>query len=445
MHIGKRAIVIGAGIGGLSAAKALVDSFEEVLVLEREVLTPAVVPRAGIPQGRHPHSLLPGGALALSELFDDFPQLLRDAGANVTDFGKRMRYEFAGQDPLPEREVGIDIHICTRPLVESVVRRSVEACEGIIILDGRRVTGLVWSDEERTVNGVRCATQEGVAEIHAADLVVDASGRGELTLEFLKLLGRSQPPETTIGVDYNYATSIVEFADGEPDELTILTFPNSPDSTRCGVLVKREDERFFVTMCGRGADAPPTEWAAFVEFAATLPTDSLHRALKRATLHGKIMQFAFQESRWRHFDKVDSWPRGLIAIGDAVCRFNPIHAQGMTVAAKAAVVLRDVVAARRGSDDPLDRLMEELMTQVNPVIANVWELAALPDLAFPDARGQRPHDLNESLAYQSQFGKAAVLDHGVQKLLLEVIGLVTPGEALRAPDVVEKVKRLTAT
>ncbi|CAB3760415.1 Putative epoxidase LasC [Paraburkholderia solisilvae] len=443
MHIGKRAIVIGAGIGGLSAARSLVGSFEEILVFEREVLTNVIAPRAGIPQGRHPHSLLPGGTQALSELFDNFPMKLRNAGAKVTDYAKRMRFEFPGQRALPEREVGIDIHICTRPLVESVVRRCVERYEDIVILDGRRVTELLSSADHLAVDGVRCETRNGTVETFAADLVVDASSRGELTLEFLKRSGRSQPRETTIGVDYNYATSIVEFPDGPPDELTILTFPNAPTSTRMGVLVKREDDRFFVTLCGRGVDSPPNEWEAFVEFASTLPTDSLYRALRQAKLHGKIVQFAFQESRRRHLDEVEKWPRGLIAVADAVCRFNPVHAQGMTVAAKEAVILNDLLAARWGCADPLAGLMEEWMFRINPLIDNVWGLAALPDLAFPDARGQRPPDLDEALEYQRQLIEAAVLDHGIHSLFLEVIGLITPADALRTPEVVDRVRRLT--
>ena len=87
--------------------------------------------------------------------------------------------------------------------------------------------------------------------------------------------------------------------------------------------------------------------------------------------------------------------------------------------------------------------MEELMAKINPVIDNVWGLAALPDLAFPDARGRRPEGLDEALEYQSRLVKVALLDHSVHKLLLEVVGLITPAEALRAPDVVDKVRSLS--
>jgi glycine/D-amino acid oxidase-like deaminating enzyme len=61
-RIGRRAIVIGAGIGGLVAARALADYFEHVLVLERDRLPRHASHRSGTPQSRHAHALLCGGA-----------------------------------------------------------------------------------------------------------------------------------------------------------------------------------------------------------------------------------------------------------------------------------------------------------------------------------------------------------------------------------------------
>lgn len=52
--LGRRAIVIGAGIGGLSIAGALANSFEQVEVLERDRLAGALASRKGTPQDRHP-------------------------------------------------------------------------------------------------------------------------------------------------------------------------------------------------------------------------------------------------------------------------------------------------------------------------------------------------------------------------------------------------------
>ena len=68
-RIGKQAVVIGAGMGGLTAAGALADCFDQVVVLERDILPSEPAYRAGTPQARHVHALLLSGQRALSELF----------------------------------------------------------------------------------------------------------------------------------------------------------------------------------------------------------------------------------------------------------------------------------------------------------------------------------------------------------------------------------------
>jgi 2-polyprenyl-6-methoxyphenol hydroxylase-like FAD-dependent oxidoreductase len=50
--LGKHAIVVGAGIGGLAAAKALSTYFEKVTVLERDALSDGPEARIGTPQAR---------------------------------------------------------------------------------------------------------------------------------------------------------------------------------------------------------------------------------------------------------------------------------------------------------------------------------------------------------------------------------------------------------
>src|SRR2546427_194125 len=80
--IGKQAVVIGAGMAGLTAAGALSDRFDQVVVLERDTLPSEPAHRAGTPQARHVHALLLSGQRALSELFPGFEQDLARAGAS---------------------------------------------------------------------------------------------------------------------------------------------------------------------------------------------------------------------------------------------------------------------------------------------------------------------------------------------------------------------------
>jgi len=80
-RIGKQAVVVGAGMAGLMAARSLADFFERVVVLENDALPKEATHRPGTPQSRHIHALLAGGLQALSRLFPGFVESLSQAGA----------------------------------------------------------------------------------------------------------------------------------------------------------------------------------------------------------------------------------------------------------------------------------------------------------------------------------------------------------------------------
>ncbi|GAB2916460.1 FAD-binding monooxygenase [Paraburkholderia jirisanensis] len=445
MHIGKRAVVIGAGMGGLTAAQALVGKFEEIVVLERDVLPAGATPRAGVPQGRHPHALLPGGLAALDDLFDGYSATMLAAGAKVADMGMRFLYEFPGQRALPERELNITQLKASRPLIESAMRGYVQQHRSVVLLDGRRVTGIVATPAGDAVSAVRCEARDGTQELHDAELVVDASNRGDLTLAFLCATGRAAPEETTIGIDLTYSTALVEFADGHiPDYHVMVTLPEAPLSSRYGAIVVREDQYWFAVLGGHGKDAPPADWAGFVDFASALSTPTLHNVLRHAKLHGKVIQFAFPESRRRHFERCANWPVGLVPFADAICRFNPVYAQGMTAAAQTAVILRNLLDSRRLRVRPLAGLFEALMDAVSPLLDNIWRSSVLPDLGYPETRGERPENLDEMLQYNVALHRAAYLDADVHRRLFNVISLLKPPSEIQAEEVVAKVKRLAA-
>jgi 2-polyprenyl-6-methoxyphenol hydroxylase-like FAD-dependent oxidoreductase len=444
MFIGRRAVVIGAGVGGLAAAQALSGKFEKIVVLERDVLPAQPEARMGVPQGRHAHALLPGGAAALDTLFGGCSAKLIEAGAKHSDFGTHFVYEVGGQ-PMPERSIGTQLIKCSRPLIEAVVRSFVQQRNDIAILDGRRVTGIVAAADGRAVSAVICEARDGMPERYEADLVVDASGRGELTLAFLAATGRPAPEETTIGIDVAYSTAIVEFPAGAmPDFHVMLTMPKAPDNPRGGMILVREDNSFFASLSSRGGDAPPADWPSFIEYATRLTTRTHHDLMKRAKLRGRIMQFKFAESRRVHFEKLADWPRGLVPLGDALCRFNPVYGQGMSSAALQAVLLRDLLAARRGGAQPLDGLFGAFAAAIAPTLDNIWSLSALPDLAYAHARGARPDGLQQTLDWNVAVHQAAFADVEVQRRLFEVIGLLKPASALREPAFVDKVERLVA-
>jgi flavin-dependent dehydrogenase len=125
-YLGERALVVGAGLGGLSAARALSDYFDEVMILDRDDLPDDAIPRPGVPQGKHPHGLLGGEVKALENLFPGFGNELMRAGAEPIDPGFDILSEVPGQDLWPKINLRWRTYSMSRPLIELTLRRQVE-------------------------------------------------------------------------------------------------------------------------------------------------------------------------------------------------------------------------------------------------------------------------------------------------------------------------------
>ena len=170
--IGKQAVVIGAGMAGLTAAGALADRFDQVVVLERDTLPSEPAYRAGTPQARHVHALLLSGQRALSELFPGFEQDLAQAGAVPLRAGLDVRIERQGYHPFPQRDLGWISYAVSRPTIERAVRARVEGRANTTLRQRCRVQEVLASPNGEAVTGVRYENESGASETIAADLVV---------------------------------------------------------------------------------------------------------------------------------------------------------------------------------------------------------------------------------------------------------------------------------
>jgi len=231
--MGKRAIVIGAGIAGLTSARAVADHFEHVLILERDRVPSSAVNRAGIPQGKHIHVVLGGGQHALETLFPGFVDALATAGAAPVRVASELRVERPGYDPLPQRDFGWDGYWMSRPLVEHVVRTHVRATPNIERRDGCRVLDVIADDTSSSVRAVRWTASNGSEERSDADLVIDASGDGRVTLDHLRAAGQTAPRKRRSGSTYRTRRRSSTFRTTHPRSgKASIAFPSSP---RAGV------------------------------------------------------------------------------------------------------------------------------------------------------------------------------------------------------------------
>jgi 2-polyprenyl-6-methoxyphenol hydroxylase-like FAD-dependent oxidoreductase len=440
----KQAAVIGAGMAGLAAAKAIEPHFEKVTVFDRDYLPDAGVPRSGTPQARHTHGLLAGGHSALDRLFPGIEIDLMEAGAVRMRLRRDLRFELPGFDPFPQRDFGYDQFALSRPALERVCRRRVEQEPHIELRPRSRVTDIIGSPDSRRAVGVRFEDVRGTPGTLTTDLVVDASGRTSLTLGFLEAIGWPQPATVEIGIDQAYSTAIFEKPEDAPtDWLAVMHAPVPPQGSRYGVLMPMEGRRWTVSLAENHGKAPPGDIDGFMEFVASFRMPTIHRAIRGARQVGDIARFKMPCSLRCGYDRLTRFPRGLIPLGDSVCRFPPVFGQGMSVAAQECCMLAALIESRRWRVDPFDGLAETFLAEIQLLLETPWS-HAMGDFVYPETRGERPLDLARRLQYARALMRLAAEDPEIDRITSEVRALLKPFSALNEPKVVNRVKALLA-
>ena len=439
--LGEHAVVIGAGMGGLAAAGALAQHFERVEILERDRLAGSAASRSGTPQDRHPHGLLAGGLRALDQIFPGYKRDLAAAGAVPVSFAREVQFERPDVGVLPKRDFGISMLCATRPMIELVLRRRAEAVENVTLRPASRVTGIVPAADGDGVRGIRFVNGSGASETVNADVVVDASGRGAPTLTLLDALGWDRPQMTEIGVDISYATVVVEIPrTATTDWKAVLTLPDPPHLGLHAVLVPMEDGRWIVAIADHSATAWIETWDAFLEASRSLITPTVHNALRYAQPSEGIRHYRFPVSTWKHFERLSRLPRGVLPVADAFCRFNPIHGQGMSSAAKQARLLQIVLPRTVADPDPIAAVQAGFMAEVASVLETPWTMSTSADLAFPQTRGERPDNFAEAREFEAALFRAAVADPVVHRAMIEVAHLLEPHSLLQEPDIIRRIE-----
>jgi 2-polyprenyl-6-methoxyphenol hydroxylase-like FAD-dependent oxidoreductase len=436
----KRAVVIGSGIGGIAAAGVLSGFCEEVFLLERDSLPGDPVPRPGVPQGKHPHGLLAGGLKALEGILPGIDNEQIQRGAVPIDFGSEVLEEVPGLEPFQRRALGWNAYALSRPSLESCLLDLLQQRTNVELRAHSQVIEITGTPHGAAVTGVRYKDSTGRSEALSADVVVDASGHGSFTIDFLKGNGCSLPEVSRVGIDIHYSSTVFAGKDIAEGIKIIASLPNAPERSKSGFLLNVETNRWQVTMAGRHDTVPPVEEQEFLAYAQQLEQPTIYNAIKKAKRVEEIYQFRFPESRWRHFSRLGDFPCGLFPIGDAICRFNPIWGQGMSVAAREAELLQSMLDNEASNQSAISTLSQRFLAQAESTIADPWAMSTIQDLVYPETRGERPPDFESRLEFQRALRRMAVHDHKLRELMIEVRHLLKPASVLRAPEIVSKVE-----
>jgi 2-polyprenyl-6-methoxyphenol hydroxylase-like FAD-dependent oxidoreductase len=442
-HRHGHAVVIGASIAGLLAARVLSEHFERVTVVERDTLGDDPQARRGVPQGRHLHALLARGEQIMSELFPNLVPTLVTRGATPLSLGRDLRwYHFGCWKKHFDSEIGV-ISV-TRGCLEQEVRRRVRALPNVGILDGTVVTRYLTDWEKSRIPGVCVRGRHGdtLEDEVRADLVVDAGGRGSQTPQRLAELGYRQPLEVRVDANVGYATRVYERPAGTRNWQSLVVF-DPPPRHRGGLIFPIEGQRWMVTLVNSHGDYPPDDAAGFLNFAKSLSRPDVYDALATARPIGDIVTHRLPTNQRRYYERLARFPTGLLVMGDALCSFNPIFGQGMTVSALEAALLRDCLRELDTRRTPsLAALTCNFRSRVGRVVDPAWDMATGEDLRNPQARGPRPLKLKFLHWYTARVHRAAGASALVAERFYRAMNMLAPVTTLFGPDVLAELLRV---
>ncbi|GLW05794.1 FAD-binding monooxygenase [Microtetraspora sp. NBRC 13810] len=426
-HVGAQAVVLGGSIAGLLTAHVLAEAYEHVVIVDRDETDGARDARRGVPQGRHAHGLLARGQQVLEELLPGFADELIGAGIPATDVG-RMRWYFNGR-PARQARTGTLVFGVMRPVLEHHVRMRVRALPNVEFVEGTDILSPVLAPESDRVIGVRVRrrTPGSVEETIEAELVVDATGRGSRTPAWLESVGYPRVREEQVKIDLFYTSRRYRLrADPFHGDQSINPVA-SPAHPRGAFFHTLGGDEALLSLTGIGGDRPPTDPEGFLAYARSLPVPDVYEAIRDAEPLDDPVAFRFPASVRRRYESLTGFPEGLLVLGDAVCSFNPVYGQGMTVASMEVLALRRHL--RQGSA-PAPRAF---FAEIARIIDVPWDIAAGGDLAFPSVEGERTAKVRISNAYLARLQAAATRDAGITGTFLRVAGLVEPPQALMRP------------
>jgi 2-polyprenyl-6-methoxyphenol hydroxylase-like FAD-dependent oxidoreductase len=414
-------------MAGLMAARVLSDHYRRVTLIERDKLPDCAEQRRGVPQGRHTHGLLASGRQVLEQYFPGIGDELVTAGAVPGDIVQCARWFMEGGCHARTAS-GLNGLLMSRPFLEARVRERVLTIPNVTCLDSTTVDVLEVERGGGRVTGVR--TSSGVM---TANLIVDATGRGSKTPQWLEQMGYQRPVDERVEVGLSYTTRLFRRRLTDLDGDLAAIIPPTPEGKRGGVLLAQEGDHWTVTLIAHFIPPAPEELAGFREYARTLPAPYIYEVVRGAEPLGGGMSAKFPASIRRRYEKLKRFPDGFLVFGDAISSFNPIYGQGMSVACLQAVALDEVM--RHGREN----LAKRFFARAAKVVDIPWSIAAGNDLRMREAVGPRTPAVKLINWYIAKLHKAAHTDPVTAVAFHKVGNLLAPPPSVMHPRIALRV------
>ncbi|WP_445169549.1 FAD-dependent oxidoreductase [Mycolicibacterium sp. Dal123E01] len=441
--LGERAVVLGASMAGMLAARVAAERYRTVTVVDRDMPPEQPMNRRGVPQAYHGHVLQAGGVAVLDELFPGILDEMVANGAPTWGDGdlSRVIIEYGGHRFLPSGFLSdpVTAYVPSRPFLDWHVMKRLSALPNVTVLGGYDVVDVTSSTDCRRVTGVVVARRDDTeAAVLGADLVIDASGRGSRAPIFLEDLGYDRPREDELVINLAYTSQWLRIPPGAIRQHMVALFPKPGDATTVALL-NHENDTWLMTVGVMAGEEPARDYADMLVLARRRAPRHILDVLEAAEPVGKVAHYRTPSSRWRRYDEMLRRPDGFIVAGDAVCSFNPIYGQGMSVAALEALALRHCL--RKGDTD----LPQRFFRAAAKTVRVAWRNAVSADLSLPEIAGERSLGLRINNTFADMVLTAVESDPVVTSQFFRVLGMLDSPARLMRPSILARVARANLT
>ncbi len=440
-HLGRTALVAGRSMAGLAAAAALSRHFERVELVDKDPMDSVTQARPGVGQGHHAHNLLKGGEQSLERLLPGVTAAMFARGAVPLRGG----YDFVVYDDgewMPRRDLGYNNIAASRPLIESTVLARLLREPNVGVRSDTVVEGYSF-DGRGDVSGLAIRSPNGSAEVLHADLVVDCTGRTSRLQEQLFAHGYDSPKEYKITMGLSYTSAVFEAPEGCLRAKALGVNP-TPPRKRGGIVISNEDGAYLVSLHTRFEKQLPTSLAEMIAFARDIEQPDVVDFLEHATIKSRVRSYRKPHATWRRFDKLDRFPQRLLALGDATASFNPIFAQGMSVACMQACALDDVLQARSAAGNGLDSVAREFFPPAMLISRDAWNSSTAVDAAYEEVTGDVRPRTEQAILFTRAIRQLIVDDADLYADFVGVGQMTTSLSQLTRPDRMERIMAAAA-
>lgn len=417
-------------MAGMFAAAALARHAQRVTVVEADEIDDRLAHRKGTPQDWQPHVLLDRGRTAVDKLIPGVLEALEDRGAVPFDMGRDVSWFHSGRFKARCR-TDHQLSSQSRPLLESTVRDCLSRSYDIEWISGARALAPIARDGR--IKGVR-VRHRGRPRVLRCDVLIDATGRGSRASQWLESLGLERPEVHEVDMGLGYSTRLYHRQDPWPETPVVMVYDRRPQSTRHGMYLAIEGDRWIVALQGYGGDVPPRDSAGFEAYARSLVRPEIYERIVKSRPLSEIHSFRVPKQRWIRYDQA-RLPEGLGIVGDAVCAFDPVFGQGMAVAAMEAELLERSIRERRRFD------ARSFARGCAKIVWNPWFATSTEAFRYPTTKGHRPLGVGLAQRLLDRVYDRAGSDPEVHRAFLRVMQLQAGPASLLRPSVLWRLLR----